>query len=187
MTHYLWLGIAHILDWGGLDHLYFIVSFCLMYSIKDLRWIIGLVTAFTVGHSITLALAALGLFYLDPAFVELLIPVTILISCCVNFFQGFRGQSPAQGTWWLKYPLISFFGLIHGLGFSNFLSGMLFEGEDVVGPLLGFNLGIEIAQLLIVLLVLGTLTAVDRYTELGRQIRFLINGIIFLLVGAMIF
>lgn len=77
MGHYIQIGIDHILDPEGLDHLYFIVSFCLLYSIRDMRKIIALVTAFTIGHSITLALAALDKIYVNPDFIELLIPITI--------------------------------------------------------------------------------------------------------------
>ena len=77
MERYLQLGIEHILDPEGLDHLYFIVSFCLMYTIKDIRKIAGLITAFTVGHSITLALAAIDKISIHPDLIEWLIPITI--------------------------------------------------------------------------------------------------------------
>ena len=189
MGHYLQLGIDHILDPTGLDHVYFIVSFCLMYTIKDLRKIAGLITAFTVGHSITLALAALDKIYVSQHIIELLIPITILISCIHNYWTLSRekkndGKEPKA---YFAYLMIVFFGLIHGLGFSNFLSAMLFEGESIVTPLLGFNIGIEIAQLIIVFVVLLILSMNDRFLKSKKIIPLSLNTIITLMVLRMIF
>lgn len=187
MTHYIQLGIEHILDTDGLDHLYFIVSFCLMYSLRDIKKIAGLVTAFTIGHSITLALAALNIFKLDPELIETLIPVTILISCVLNYWSIFKTKeykSPKDG---LIYSVILFFGLIHGLGFSNFLSAMLFEGDSVVTPLLGFNIGIEVAQLIIVVVVLLILSVSDKLLKSKKAIRLVLNSAVSFMVLKMLF
>ena len=187
MGHYFQLGVDHILDPEGLDHLYFIVSFCLMYSIKNLRKIAGLITAFTLGHSITLALAALDKIYVDPNLIERLIPITILISCSLNYWTLLKEDKFSAPKGYLIYIIILFFGLIHGLGFSNFLSAMLFEGESIVTPLLGFNIGIEIAQLLIVFVVLLVLSLNDRLLKSKKIVRFVLNTIITLMVLQMIF
>ena len=187
MGHYIQIGIDHILDPDGLDHLYFIVSFCLMYTIRDLRKIAGLVTAFTLGHTITLALAALDKINVDPNIVERLIPITILISCVVNYWILLRERSYSRPTGYVIYLLILLFGLIHGLGFSNFLSAMLFEGESIIAPLLGFNIGIEVAQLIIVFLVLIVLWLSDRLFQFKKGVRLIINSTITVLVLQMIF
>lgn len=187
MWNYIQLGIEHILDPQGLDHLYFIVSFCLLYAIKDLRKIAALVTAFTVGHSITLALAALDMITVNPDLIETLIPITILISCVLNFWALLKESEYRIPKGYLRYAVILFFGLIHGLGFSNFLSAMLFDGESIVTPLLGFNIGIEVAQLVIVLVILVFLSLSDRFLNWNKAIRLVLNSVITLLVVRMIF
>lgn len=187
MTHYIQLGIEHILDPEGLDHLYFIVSFCLLYTIKDLRKIAALVTAFTVGHSITLALAALDKINVNPDLIETLIPITILLSCLLNYWTLLKEREYRAPKGYLIYFVILLFGLIHGLGFSNFLSAMLFEGESIVAPLLGFNIGIEVAQLIIVLAVLLFLSLNDRFLKWKKAVRLGVNSVVTLLVLQMIF
>lgn len=187
MWNYIQLGIEHILDPEGLDHLYFIVSFCLLYSIADLRKIAALVTAFTVGHSITLALAALDKVNVNPDVIETLIPITILISCLLNYWTLLKDSEYRAPKGFAKYFVILFFGLIHGLGFSNFLSAMLFEDESIVTPLLGFNIGIEIAQLIIVLVALIVLSLNDRMLPKWKKaIRIALNSLVTLMVVRMI-
>ncbi|MEM9339163.1 MAG: HupE/UreJ family protein [Bacteroidota bacterium] len=187
MGHYIQFGIDHILDLEGLDHLCFIVSFCLMYSMQDLRKIAGLVTAFTLGHSITLALAALDKIYVDSDLIEWLIPITILISCLLNYWTLLKEPNYRAPKGYLIYIIILFFGLIHGLGFSNFLSAMLFEGEGIVVPLLGFNIGIEVAQLIIVFIVLLILSLSDRMLKSKKVVRLVLNTGVTLLVLQMVF
>lgn len=186
MGDYIQLGIDHILDPEALDHLYFIVSFCLLYTIKDLRKIAALVTAFTVGHSITLALAALDKINVDPDLIEMLIPITILISCLLNYWSLLKEKEYSTPKGYLIYTVILFFGLIHGLGFSNFLSAMLFEGESIITPLLGFNIGIEVAQLIIVLIVLLLLWVSDKLLEWKKSVRIVLNTAVTLMVLLMI-
>ncbi|MCB9192459.1 MAG: HupE/UreJ family protein [Flavobacteriales bacterium] len=186
MGDYIQLGIEHILDPTGLDHLYFIVSFCLLYTIQDLRKIAALVTAFTVGHSITLALAALDMINVNPDLIETLIPITILISCVLNYWTLLTATEYRAPKGYLKYFVILFFGLIHGLGFSNFLSAMLFEGESIVAPLLGFNIGIEVAQLIIVLMALLVLSLSDKLLKWKKAVRLALNTVVTLLVLQMV-
>ncbi|MEM8887342.1 MAG: HupE/UreJ family protein [Bacteroidota bacterium] len=186
MGHYIQLGINHILDIEGLDHLYFIVTFCLMYTIKDLRKIVGLISAFTLGHSVTLALAAFEVIFVNPDLIAMLIPITILISCVLNYWALLSEKEYQAPKGYLIYITILFFGLIHGLGFSNFLSAMLFDGESIVLPLLGFNIGIELAQLIIVLGVLLILSLSDRVLERKKIVRLVLNTIVTLLVLQML-
>lgn len=153
---YLQLGFEHITDSKGYDHILFIMALCTVYTLIDWKKVIILVTAFTIGHSVTLALSTLGLVNIDPAVIELLIPVTILITAFLNFF--FKEQkttySQSKNSYTARYPLALFFGLIHGLGFSNYLRALLGKEANIVNPLLGFNIGLELGQLVIVFIVL---------------------------------
>lgn len=186
MGHYFQLGIDHILDPDGLDHLYFIVSFCLLYTLSELRKIAGLITAFTVGHSITLALAALNMISVSPDLIERLIPITILLSCGLNYKELLKKGDYEAPKGYMIYGVILFFGLIHGLGFSNFVSAMLFDGDSIVIPLLGFNIGIEVAQLVIVFSVIAALTLSDRLLGKKKFVRLLLNTVVVILVLQML-
>jgi hypothetical protein len=143
------IGTDHILDWrNGYDHILFIVALCAVYVIADWKRILILVTAFTIGHSVTLALATLRLIAFDSDLVELLIPVTILITAVANLFQ--RDERINQRSVNVNYVFAVFFGLIHGLGFSNNLRDILGQSGSIASPLLAFNLGLELGQIIIV-------------------------------------
>ena len=144
-TQYLGLGLSHILDPNGYDHILYVLTLCMVFSIHDWRYLIGLVTAFTVGHSITLALATLKLVYFPTAIIEAFIPLTILVNSIINAYS-----KQSHGGIKIKYFITVIFGLIHGLGFSNFLKSLLGKEADLFSPLLAFNIGLEIGQLLIV-------------------------------------
>lgn len=155
---YLQLGFQHITDLNGYDHILFVVALCAIYSLRDWRRVLILVTAFTVGHSVTLALATLRLFSYRTDFVEFLIPVTILATAVANFFhrepEGRLRNSAGIPAPRLRYVMALLFGLIHGLGFSNYLRSLLGREASLVQPLLAFNVGLELGQLLIVAAVL---------------------------------
>lgn len=155
---YLRLGFDHITDPSGYDHILFVVALCAVYTIRQWRQVLILVTAFTIGHSITLALATLQLIHYKTALIELLIPITILITAIINFsFQEPRSRSaiilPTYRSG--RYILALVFGLIHGMGFSNYLRSLLGREADIIKPLLAFNIGLELGQLVIVSLILG--------------------------------
>ena len=155
---FLKLGTTHIADIKGYDHMLFIIALCAVYQIGQWRNILWLVTAFTLGHSVTLALSTLNILTIAPSLVEFLIPVTILLSSLVNIFFEVRPSTTHKARGRLtKYLLALGFGLIHGLGFSNFLRAMLGGEESLLTPLFAFNLGLEIGQLLI----LGVLLTVS--------------------------
>lgn len=147
---YFELGLQHILDLDGFDHILFVIALCALYTLRDWRKIIILVTAFTIGHSITLALSVFNIVRINADLIEFLIPVTILLTGLSNIF---RKNSPVMGgsKVQLNYLFAVFFGLIHGLGFSNYLKSIMGRGSDVVVQLLAFNLGIELGQIAIVL------------------------------------
>ncbi|MBC7571924.1 MAG: HupE/UreJ family protein [Spirosoma sp.] len=158
---YLGLGFDHITDPRGYDHILFVVALCAVYTLQQWRQVLILVTAFTIGHSITLALATLQFITYSTSLIELLIPITILITAITNFF--FReprtrtmlvADKNQPGRVW-RYALALGFGLIHGLGFSNYLRSLLGREADILQPLLAFNIGLELGQLLIVGLVLS--------------------------------
>ncbi|MFT4611926.1 MAG: hypothetical protein ACJA1H_001753 [Glaciecola sp.] len=184
---YLKLGLNHILDLDGLDHFYFIISFCILFSFKEWKKIVGLVTAFTLGHFITLFLSGLELVTINADIVELLIPISILLSCLNNFYVLLKGKQTKQQLS-ITYIILLIFGLIHGLGFSNYIRMMLFEDESIVLPLLGFNVGIELAQLLIVTGLLAIISVLQLIIKSHiKWVRFAVNMVIFLLVLRMIF
>lgn len=153
---YLHLGFLHITDLKGYDHILFIVALCAIYQISDWKKVLILVTAFTIGHSITLALATLQILAFSGDVIEFLIPITILVTAIGNLFQSDKtGQlNKKGGSQHLRYIAALCFGLIHGLGFSNFLRSLLGKEESMVQPLFAFNLGLEAGQLLIVVLLL---------------------------------
>ncbi len=144
---YFTLGRQHIADIQGTDHLLFIMALTIRYQFIDWKKILVLITAFTIGHSITLALSVFNLLYISTKWVEFLIPITIIITVISNLFvKNFVFTS--------KYPLIYFFalifGLVHGLGFSNYLKSLLGKDQNIIFQLFSFNIGLEIGQLLIV-------------------------------------
>jgi hypothetical protein len=152
---YFGLGKDHILDANGYDHILFVVALCTLYSITEWKRVLILVTAFTVGHSITLALATLDIIKVRSELIEFLIPVTILITAVSNIFKKSEVQS-GRGLQ-LNYAYASFFGLIHGMGFSTYLRSILGRDENIFTQLLAFNLGLELGQIIIVafFLVIG--------------------------------
>jgi hypothetical protein len=169
----LWLrlGMEHITDLKGYDHILFVSSVCAVYSRREWKSVLWLVTAFTLGHSITLALSTLRLVNINTALIELLIPLTIIVSCLFNIF--FREAAWGKA----KYALTAFFGLIHGLGFSNFLRNMLGNEDSLFVPLLAFNLGLEVGQLVIVALAMCvSLVVVEVFHAPRREWTLVFSG-----------
>lgn len=154
---YIQLGFHHIFDFKAYDHMLFLLALSAIYTLGNWRKVIVLVTSFTIGHSITLVLATFNIIQFDTDLIEFLIPVTILLTCITNFFK-LKGAAGKQPTILSLHNLMAlFFGLIHGMGFSNFLKAMLGRSGSIWQQLLAFNIGIELGQLLIVaiLLVVG--------------------------------
>ena len=149
---YFQLGLEHIMDLQGFDHMLFVIALCSLYTLRDWRKVLLLVTAFTLGHSLTLALSTLGVFKVNASLVEFLIPVTILITAASNIFR--KQQGFTSGKIYLNYIYAAVFGLVHGLGFSGYLRSLLGKSGQIAEPLLAFNLGIEVGQIIIVMLFL---------------------------------
>lgn len=147
---YFGIGKDHILDWkNGYDHILFVLALCAVYVASDWKRILILVTAFTVGHSITLALATLNVINVSTAWVEFFIPVTIFTTAISNLFrkEEFLAAHPSVHA---NYLLALFFGLIHGLGFASSLKSLLGRQKSIVAPLFAFNVGLEVGQIIIV-------------------------------------
>jgi len=159
---YLKLGFFHIFNLQAYDHLVFLLALCAPYVLTDWRRVVALVTSFTVGHSLTLALATLGFVQYNVAVIETLIPITILLTCILNMRQVGgdtsrrmeRGSPSKSIVLALPNLLAAIFGLIHGLGFSSYLHELLGRQSRPVLELLAFNLGVELGQLLIVSIIL---------------------------------
>lgn len=148
---YLELGIWHIADLDAFDHLLFIIALTATYQINQLKQILILITSFTIGHSITLGLATFNILTFDPELIEFLIPTTIFITAMVNII---RGKTSNGSRAILLYALAGIFGFIHGMGFSNYLRALLERDGDIFLPLLAFNLGIELGQIGIVIVIM---------------------------------
>ncbi len=182
---YFQIGFHHIADIRGIDHILFIVALCIRYQFSDWRKLLVLVTAFTIGHSITLALSVFDMIDYPMRWIEFFIPVTIVITAFSNVFVKkfvFKAKFP------FIYFLALFFGLVHGMGFSNYLKSLLGKGESVIGQLLAFNLGLEAGQILIVLIILLiTLIFVNLFKVNRREYLLFISAIAFALALQMAF
>lgn len=179
---YLTLGFKHITDLNGFDHILFIVALCTIYLINDWKKVLILVTAFTIGHSITLALASLNLVRVNTDLVEFLIPITIMLTALFNLgFKYKRNMFKAKKTpMWPRYSLAIFFGLIHGLGFSNYLRSLLGKSSQIFTQLLAFNIGLEVGQVIIVLAFLAIGYLFVTIIGVGRsKWNYVISGIVF--------
>jgi len=153
----LQLGLEHILDPNGYDHILFVIALCAVYTHRDWKQVAWLVTAFTLGHSLTLALATFEIVKIPSDIIEFLIPITIVLTCIVNIVNQPAEQVSSEThrrKTIQRYVLAAFFGLIHGLGFSNFLRSILPRDVTIWKPLLAFNIGLEVGQLAIVAVVL---------------------------------
>jgi hypothetical protein len=148
---YTQIGFNHIANLFGMDHILFVAALCIRYQFSDWKkWLI-LITAFTIGHSITLVLSVFNYLDFSTNWIEFLIPVTILITCIDNMFVkkfSFKTRFP------VIYFFALFFGLIHGLGFSFYLKSLLGLQQNIAPALLAFNFGLEIGQILIVMAIL---------------------------------
>lgn len=148
---YFKMGLTHVLDFSAYDHILFLIVLAVVFNNFQWRKVIWLVTLFTLGHSITLALSAYKILEIKMDLIEFLIPLTIFITGFINVVNA-KNETTEKGNINLILALI--FGLIHGLGFSNYFKMMIGKEEDKLFPLIEFALGIEVAQIIIVLSIL---------------------------------
>lgn len=172
---YLKLGIDHITDFQGYDHILFIIALTIVYPVKAWKKLLILITAFTIGHSLTLLLATLDLIKIPTDLIEFLIPVTIFLTALLNTLQ--KSDKFYSGSHTIKYLAALFFGLIHGMGFSNYLRSLLSREDNMIVPLFSFNLGIELGQIIIVLIIMGlTLLSVEIFGVKRRDWNLIFSG-----------
>lgn len=147
---YLQLGWEHIISKDALDHQLFILALIAIFSFRDWKKVLILVTAFTIGHSLTLVLSALDVFRFPSDWVEFLIPCAIVFTALDNIIFSKNEKKLIQ----LNYYLALLFGLIHGMGFANSVRMMLASEQDITLPLFGFNVGLELGQIVVVAIAL---------------------------------
>jgi len=182
---YFQLGFFHIIALDGIDHILFLVALSAIYPLKDWKKILILVTAFTIGHSITLILAGLDYIPIDKKIIELLIPITIFITAVENLFT----KIPIKQNQKVRYIVVILFGLIHGLAFAKDLKALFaLSQEGIILKLLAFNIGIEIGQSLIVLVILiFSITFVSNQITRLKIWNYILSGIAALAALVMIF
>lgn len=177
---WLWFstGLEHITDFNGYDHILFVTLLCIGYTFKLWKKLLLMVTAFTIGHSLALALSTVGAVEVKQELIEFLIAFSILLTAVYHLIN-YKKEKAEPGV--ILYSIVLFFGLIHGLGFSYLLKAMLGEEESVFFPLLNFNLGLEAGQLVIVVMVLAITWLITQVLKLPVKIyNVLVASCIFL-------
>jgi hypothetical protein len=164
-SFYFKLGWEHIISTDALDHQLFILALAAIYLLKDWKQVLILVTAFTIGHSITLALSVFDIIRFSSKWVEFLIPCTIVFTAIANLFQ--KKFTPKSVR--INYFLALFFGLIHGMGFANSIRFMLASDQSIGWGLFGFNVGLETGQIVLVVAILVVVTILVTLFKVSRR------------------
>lgn len=180
---YFQIGLGHVIDFGGYNHILFLLALIIPYDFKDWRKILLLVTIFTLGHIISLILSVFGIVTIMPRLAEFLIPMTVLVMALFNLFS--TGRSSRKDNINFMGPVTLFFGFVHGLGFSNYFKSLLTGSAfDKVGPLLQYALGIIGAQLIVVVMFLLIAFIIRSFFRVTRRDWILVVSA--LVVGAII-
>ena len=172
---YFGLGWEHIISRDALDHQLFIAVLAAIYLLKDWKQVLILITAFTIGHSLTLALSVFDVIRFNSKWVEFLIPLTIVITALSNLLQ--KKFTPTSVR--INYALALLFGLIHGMGFANSIRFMMADDQDIGWSLFGFNVGLEAGQIVVVVALLLLSELMIKMLKVNRR-----DWIIFLSAGA---
>lgn len=159
------LGFRHIGNVEAMDHILFLLALAAIYRFRDWRRALWVVTAFTVGHSLTLALAVGGSIRIPIQLIEFLIPVTIVVTCAENLLVANRERAPWSGRY--RPVFAGVFGLVHGAGFANYLRDLFVD--RIALPLFGFNVGIELGQIAVLLAAAVVLLGADRLISVARR------------------
>lgn len=149
LIFYLELGLFHVLDWSAIDHLLFLCALTIVYTFKDFKTVFWIVTFFTLGHTLSLLLSSFNIVKPPSQLIEFLIPTTIILTSLYNIINYKKNQNS-----FFEYMFSIFFGLIHGFGFGNYFEMLTDSLDTKLIPLLGFAAGVEISQLIIVLVIL---------------------------------
>ena len=159
------LGFSHITDLAAMDHILFLLALAAIYRPRDWRSALWVVTAFTVGHSLTLALAVTGALSMPTSLIEFLIPITIVATCIENIVVADRQNAPMRGRY--RPVFAGVFGLVHGAGFANYLRDLF--PEQIALPLFGFNVGIELGQIVVLCIAALALVSADSLISMLRR------------------
>jgi len=172
---YFEVGMEHILDPRGYDHIMFVIALCAVFVIRDWKRVLILVTAFTIGHSVTLALATFNIIRINSDLIEFLIPVTIFLTALSNVIS--KSEHSKKSKLQTNYFLAVFFGLIHGMGFSNYLKAILGKDESIFTQLLAFNIGLEAGQIIVVgIFLLITFILIDIFRINRRDWKLVVSS-----------
>lgn len=171
---YFGIGWEHIISWEALDHILFIIALAAIYLLKDWKQVLVLITAFTIGHSLTLVLSVLDIVRFQGKWVEFLIPCTIVFTAIINLYQRDFTHKSVR----INYFLALFFGLIHGMGFANTIRFMLAGDQSIGMGLFGFNVGLEVGQVAVVSIILVLATLIVNLFKISRR-----EWVIFLSAG----
>ena len=175
LSFYIKLGFDHISDFAGYDHMLFLVALCAIYRIQQWKSILILVTAFTIGHSVTLVLSSLDILIIQSNIIEFLIPVTIFLTALNNVIVSNSTEKRSKMN--KNYVMALFFGFIHGMGFSNYFKALLMDSSSVTLPLLGFNIGIELGQIIVVFFIVSVAYVfLNKFKVKHRDWNFFISG-----------
>jgi hypothetical protein len=166
----LWFstGLTHIADWQAYDHILFLIVLCSVYTLKEIKKVMILITSFTIGHSITLALSVLSIISIKRQWIEFLIPITILFTAALNLYLINR---PTPKNFKINYFFALLFGCIHGMGFSLLLKSLLGKSETIIQPLLAFNLGLETGQAIIILAILLIFASLNILVKVEERVK----------------
>ena len=179
-TLYFKMGFHHVLDFSAYDHILFLIVLAVVFKFNQWKKVLWLVTLFTIGHSITLALSAFEIIKINVNVIEFLIPLTIFITGLVNIITIYKTSKRNEN---INLLFGLFFGLIHGLGFSNYFKTMVGREEDKLFPLVEFALGIEAAQIIIVLGILSIGALILSIKKIKREYWILISSSIVILIS----
>ena len=177
---YIKLGLNHVLDFAAYDHILFLIALALPFTFKSWKKVVLLATIFTIAHCLSLFLSVYGILVMDVGLIEFLIPVTILGTAVFNLI--YVKSTLDNRSLGLHIFATSFFGLIHGFGFSTYFNMLMAEVEEKFGSLLGFATGIEIAQVLIVFAVLGLSYVFLSFLRIKSRLFVTIASILIILI-----
>ena len=177
---YIQLGLHHVLDVNAYDHILFLSALALPFTFKSWKNVLLLATVFTITHCLALILSVYEIMLIEASWIEFLIPVTILCTAIYNLID--KEVQKGTKTIWFHALATGFFGLIHGFGFSNYFKMMIMGTEEKLGPLFGFAAGIEMSQVIIVLLVLVLAYVVQTMFQIKQSLFVIVGSILIMLI-----
>ena len=178
LIFYLELGLLHVLDWNAIDHMLFLCALTIVYNFKDFKTVFWIVTFFTFGHTFSLILSAFDLFKPPSQLIEFLIPTTIIVTSLYNILDNKNSKNNL-----FEYTFSVFFGLIHGFGFGNYFEILTDSIDAKITPLIGFAIGVELSQLVVVLGILIINTILHKLNLISRTIYIKVVSVTIILLS----